>query len=62
MRLKGDLGFSLKGGFGFRESFGLQGQGFRVWRAGGLGSRVQALGFGGVRVLGFGGRFWVVAA
>ena len=24
-------------GFGFRESFGLQGQGFRVWR-GGFGS------------------------
>ena len=32
MRLKGDLGFKLKGGFGFGESVGLQGQGCRVWR------------------------------
>ena len=28
----GDSGFSRKRGFGFRESFRLQGQGFRVWR------------------------------
>ena len=32
MRLRGDLGFRLQGGFGFRRSFGLQGQGFWVWR------------------------------